>query len=484
MTTILFLDDHPLDRMDNVVRRVGRPQLIPESVYIDPDVNTHFGYPTVFQDEGSGKWRMIYQGRNPGEPDPKLMAESDDGLRWAPRDTTREIDLPDRKHPHQLLPLQQYRQWNCYVDDLGDPAERIKAPVTDQGTRRIKAPVGEGQEGGTSTARMLVSPDGLSWKVKEDARWHPSPPDPLTSVFWNDVRQSYVITTRPEGGDRRIAVVETKDWKSFTQPELVLQADALDAPLTQPYGMAVIPYEGYYIGLLWLFHCIPEPPNKYLGGHVDCQLAYSLNGWHFQRGPRDPFIPNGPPGDPDSGTVYPSCMIPKEDGSLWFYASACTLEHGNVPEGDTGSLIAYSLRRDGFTYLDSTGGRGTIGARALYWRGGEVQLNVQGQGGQVRVQVCDTGRVVGQNPTRSATSPLEGYTFEDCEPFSGDDVAWTPTWKSGKTLSQMAGKALRLEVQLDSSRLYAIRGDFVQMLGKQRGLFERDGTVPEPRAGF
>ena len=89
MTTMLFLDDQPLDRMDNVARRVGRPQLIPESVYIDPDVNTHFGYPTVFQDEASGKWRMLYQGRNPGEPNPKLMAESDDGLRWAPRDPTR-----------------------------------------------------------------------------------------------------------------------------------------------------------------------------------------------------------------------------------------------------------------------------------------------------------------------------------------------------------------------------------------------------------
>ena len=472
MTTMLFLDDQPLDRMDNVVRKVGRPRLIPESVYIDPDVNTHFGYPTVFQDAASGRWRMLYQGRNPGEPNPKLLAESDDGLRWAPRDTTGEIDLPDRKHPHQVLPLTQHGQWNCYVDDAGDPSERIKAPV------------GAGERGRVSSPEMVVSPDGLSWQVKSDAMWHPSPPDPLTSVFRNQVRDSYVITTRPEGGDRRIAAIETRDWRSFSEPELVLQTDALDAPLTQAYGMAVIPYEGYYIGLLWLFHCTPEPPNKYLGGHMDCQLAYSLNGWHFQRGLRDPFIPNGPPGDPDSGTVYPSCMVPQEDGSLRLYASACTLEHGNVQAGDAGSLLAYSMRRDGFMYLESTGGRGTVGARALYWRGGEAQLNVQAQGGEVRAQLCDAGRNLGDAPLRSVTSPLEGYTFDDCEPFSGDDTAWTPTWKSGKTLSQMAGQALRLEVRLDSSRLYAVRGDFVQMLGRQRMMFQRDGTVPEPRPGF
>ena len=94
------------------------------------------------------------------------------------------------------------------------------------------------------------------------------------------------------------------------------------------------------------------------------------------------------------------------------------------------------------------------------------------------------GRTVGDAPLRSTTSPLEGYTFEDCEPFSGDDVDWTPRWKGGKTLSQLAGKALRLEVQLDSSRLYAIRGDFVQMLGRQRNRFNQSGAVPEPRPGF
>ena len=473
MTTMLFLDDQPLDRMDNVVRKVGSPRLIPESVYIDPDVNTHFGFPIVFQDEASGKWRVIYEGRNPGKPNPKLMAESDDGIHWSPRDTTKEIDLPDRKHPHQLLPLMRYGEWTCYVDDLGDPAERIKAPV--------------GERGQVWTPRMLVSPDGLNWKVNEDARWHPSSPDPVAIgfpyVFRNDVRQSYVLTKRLDGGDRRVAVIETKDWKNFTEPELVLQADALDTPLTQPYGMPVIPYEGYYIGLLWLFHCIPEPPNKYLGGHVDCQLAYSLNGWHFQRGPRDPFIPNGPPGDPDSGCVYPFCMIPKEDGSLWFYASACTLEHGNVPAGDTGSLIAYSLRRDGFMYLESTGGNGTIGTRALYWRGGEAQLNVQGQGGDVRVQVTDSLVRTGPGPSPKVT-PLEGYSFADCEPFSGDDTAWIPTWKNGKTLDALSGTAVRLEVQLNSARLYAIRGDFVQMQGRQGRAFSQDNVIPEPRPGF
>ena len=39
--------------------------------------------------------------------------------------------------------------------------------------------------------------------------------------------------------DRRIAVTETTDWREFTSPELVLQTDSPDSPLTQPHGMPV-----------------------------------------------------------------------------------------------------------------------------------------------------------------------------------------------------------------------------------------------------
>jgi len=109
MATILFFDDWFLNRRDNVVRKIARPELIKESIYQDPYVNTHWGYPTVFRDEMSGKWRMLYEGWNLGEAHSPLLAESDDGLRWAPRDTTKDIDLPDRKFPHQVLPLDHFQ---------------------------------------------------------------------------------------------------------------------------------------------------------------------------------------------------------------------------------------------------------------------------------------------------------------------------------------------------------------------------------------
>ena len=58
LTTILFFDDQRLNLRDRVTRHVGRPDLIAESIYRDPKAHVGWGYPGVFRDEASGKWRM------------------------------------------------------------------------------------------------------------------------------------------------------------------------------------------------------------------------------------------------------------------------------------------------------------------------------------------------------------------------------------------------------------------------------------------
>ena len=461
MKTLLFFDDLGLTRRENMVRHIGRPRLVSESVFCDPYVNTTWGYPGVYVDEARGRWRLIYQGKLSEAVSCAVVAESEDGLHWMPRDTTAALTLADRVVPHQLLPMEGFGEWsNCFLDPLAPPAERIKGLVVYR-----TGPHAHG-------SRLLTSPDGLRWRIKQGVEWQSEGPDPLTSVFWNEIRGSYVLTTRPLWTDRRIALSETRDWVHFSKPELALEADALDAPLTEPYGMPVIPYEGYFVGLLWLYHCPPGvdvearpgpvKPHKFLDGHVDCQLAYSLNGWHFQRCLRDAFIPN----------VYPCTAVRREDGSLWIYASASIHEHGRLSKG-SGSIVTYLLRRDGFVYLESGGGVGIVGTRALYWKGGEVELNVQSPGGTARAQVTDP-----------AGAPLAGYEFAQCEPFSGDSTAWVPRWKGGKLLAAHRGRAIRIEVELNNARLYALRGDMVRLVAAEVALLHEEGVLPEPRPGF
>ena len=468
MTTTLLFDDQRLNRLHNVVRRLGRPERITEAVHRDPHGNPAFGYPSVFRHEETGTWRMAYQihvGQGRGIPHAQVLAESRDGLEWNLRDTTAEIELADRRFPHQIATLEENTEWaSCFVDERAVAEERIKA---------FKISFPKGVAGG-GRAVLLTSPDGIRWTPGQRGAWLEPAADPGVFAFWNEVRRSYVVLTRPEVLDRRIAAVETTDWRNFTAPELVIQPDALDAPLTEPYGMPVFPYEDYYIAFLWLFHTVTWDPNirRFQGGHVDCQLAYSLNGWHWHRGLRAPFIPNGPPGEPDSGCVYPGPAATMADGSLRIYASACTHEHGIPPDG-SGSITVYRLRRDGFCFLESGGGPGLVGIRPIWWNGGEIELNVASQGGRVRARVTDP---VG--------TPLEGYGFEDCQPFSGDHTAWIPVWKDGRKMASLSGRFLRLEIELDSARLFAIRGDYVKTMPRDIARHREYGDIPAPRIGW
>jgi hypothetical protein len=259
--------------------------------------------------------------------------------------------------------------------------------------------------------------------------------------------------------------------------------------------MPVFPYEGYYIGFLWLYHAVPylrghmpyqtnwrgfggfiEPgiftPHKFWEGRVDCQLAYSLNGWHFQRSIREPFIPNNEPGLPGSGMIYPSSMIQKKDGSLWIYSSTAKREHGYIAADEDG-IVAYKLRKDGFIYLQSKTGIGTIGTRPIYWQKEDLELNVQGQGGGVRVQITD-----------AFGKPMDGFTFEDCISFHGDSTSWKPIWKEDKRVSNLAEKAIRIEVALWNARIYAIRGNYIPMTGGETWRFLNEGTAPLKKNGF
>jgi hypothetical protein len=261
-----------------------------------------------------------------------------------------------------------------------------------------------------------------------------------------------------------------------------MQPDALDESLTQMYGMSVFHYDRYYIGFLLLYHPTPYheifgnrvsslASHKFIDGHVECQLAYSMNGWHFQRGLRDTFIGKGEPGEPDFGCAYPSSLIRKND-ELIIYASIGSHEHGRTPAG-SGAIAAYRLREDGFVHLESVNGFGQIGTRCLWWNSGELFINVVNPTGEIIVQITDeAGRL------------MEGYSFAECIPYSGDNLNWSPIWTSGKKMSELAGEIITIEIYMRGTRLYAIKGDFIPLIVPQIEKFKHFGTIPERILGF
>ena len=472
--TMLFIDDHYLNRWEKVTRHVGQPELEPEATFRDPEHWTASGYPTAFRHE-SGLWRMVYQGKALEPPQSKypLVVESEDGIHWRIPDLSKSISLPGRRFRHQLFPIDEFREWDAYYDDqTNNPEERVKGLVTNYGHGTL----------------LWVSPDGLKWKKLDGVQWRPYYPDPPSTAFWNQIRGTYIINARPQPKThpRRIAFSETKDWRTYTEQELVLSADAQDTPLAELYGMPVFPYADKFVGLLWIYHTEADSMRKYWEGTTDVHLTYSYNGWHFQRTLRDPIMPNPGIGQPGNGVMRPHCLLVHDD-EIRIYSSSSSLEHGYHIQPfmgrerksvgpalgkDHGALLMHRLRLDGFMYIQSNAGPGRIGTRALFWQGGEARLNVH-SAHEVRVQVTDVDGKV-----------HEGYSYADCHPFKGDELYWTPRWKGGRGLSSFANKGIRLEIELNNARIFAIRGDCIPMSSREIGAFLRDGTRPVHRPGF
>ena len=471
---LLFFDDQYLDRRENLARRLGQPTPVPEGSYRDPDLDPSWGYPSVFRDAESGRWRCLYQAQLPrryvraGERlrHLALLVESADGVRWRPPDLTAAVPLEERLRPHQVLPLTGFGEWGpCFYDARAEnPAERLKAFVS--------------YRGGTGThAPLYVSADGRAWRRLADRSWHPTGIDPAVSGFWNPVRASYVIAARPSWGDRRIAVYETRDWRTFSAPEVAMGPDATDSPAAQVYGMPVFPYAHLFVGLLWIYHTSPVVGGgKFIHGKVDCRLAYSYNGRHFQRCLQQPFLPRAAPGEPGYGAVYPSSLVvtggPAGEQVIRIYSSASQGEHAQVladPQRGEGSLLLHELRLDGFVYLEPGGGPGSLTTRPLYLRGDRLAVNAQAPHGRLRLQVTD-----------SQCRPLAGYGYADCGGFTGDSCAWEPVWRGGRTIGALAGQVIRLEAELFNGRLYALRGDLLPATPSGVRAWTETGAAPTP----
>ena len=455
MSTILFFDDWNLQRRENLARHIGEATLVDEGIFEDPYADTAWGYPRVYQDAESGRWRCYYQGQlADSQLDGRrhhvpLLAESDDGIHWEIPDLSDRVEISDRLCPHQLFGIERFSEWcGVYLDP--------HATGTDEMYKGLVSEYTDIESGNRSS--VVASHDGIHWRYLEGVRYNPFGIDPSAYPFWNPYRQSYVLALREYRGVRRIHVSETKDWRTFSDPEWALQPDALDTPCAEIYGMPVVPYEDMFVGLLWMYHTDPTVVfPKYVMGKIDCQLAYSLNGWHFQRTVREPLIANTAPGEHGSGCLYPSSAIIYGD-TIRIYSSTSKGEHRQIRGGPAtrqAAIVLHTIRLDGFVYLEPEGGTGELITRRLRWRDAEPELNVSAPHGEVRVQVMD-----------AAGESIDGYRYEDCTPFRGDSTSWVPAWGEGRKLAALRDRLVRLGVRLANGRLYAIRGDFeVHLVG-------------------
>jgi len=113
----------------------------------------------------------------------------------------------------------------------------------------------------------------------------------------------------------------------------------------------------------------------------------------------------------------------------------------------SGHLVRYTLRTDGFVSVNAPSSGDEYMTRPLTFTGRELVLNFSaGAAGGLRVELQD-----------AAGEPLPGFALADAVEQIGDEIERVVTWKSGRDLSELAGRPVRLRFAMQDADLYSLR---------------------------
>jgi hypothetical protein len=178
-------------------------------------------------------------------------------------------------------------------------------------------------------------------------------------------------------------------------------------------------------------------------------LMASRNGVHFERW-NEAFLRPGPqrPETWNYGHNYIACnsvetksSLPGAPNELSLYASE------GAWTGDSNAMRRYTLRLDGFVSVNAGWKGGELITVPLTFRGNRLGINfATSSAGSIRVEIQDAGG-----------TPMSGFTLDDCPEVFGDEIDRTVEWKGGSSVSDLAGKIVRLRFVLKDADLYALK---------------------------
>ena len=466
MNKQLFFDDNKLFSKQNVTRGYGRPVLVGE--YVDEAVSTDFCTGWVFRID-EGKYRLLYFGHSTQFQGHKLFsATSADGIHFAPETLFDPSCCAGKQFAHEVMDIGSAEVAFIYEDTHASAREeryKLFLSYVVPGEIRVADDV-------------YVSPDLLSWQKLEGVSWADGA-EPLASVFYNEHQKTNTLIERSFWGIRSAGYKETDDFRNYTEFRHCLNVDSLDEELAEIYGMFAFSYDGNYIGIPHMYRGFGSGLHtKYSSGIIDTQLAYSSDGRYWQRSLREPFI-SGVDGFLD--TRYPLVWVNgmmRMQESIFLYASASEREHGPAFRNPgTGKILIFRLREDGFISLKTTNTDepSVVATREVIWHGGEMHVNLRARRATLAVYTSESQdeelNILGM------ASPLVGYTHEDCIPFSGDAVDWTPQYENGRTLEELRGRTLVFEIKFEDGELFSFGGDFTRIFNVEGAVYRKHGVL-------
>jgi hypothetical protein len=420
------------------------------------------GYVTVFRD--ADRYRMYYRGGNyritlqeytEAHPPVYCYAESTDGIHWTKPDLGL-CEFEGSRHNNTILTGLGTHSFAPFID-----ANPVCPPEA-----RYKAIANGGGEHGVYAFR---SPDGVHWSLMADKPVITKGAfDSQNLAFWDAPRGEYRAYFRDFRDGRDIRTCTSADFLTWGEP---VWLDYDPGRTSELYTNQVLPYYraphlflGFptrYVDRGWTpsHDYLPQPehrkvraaPSPREGSAVtDGMFMSSRDGQHFSIWPESFLRPGLRTRDSwfygDNyqawGFVETRPAIADAPPELSLYAT----ERYHQEEGGT-AFRRYTLRIDGFVSVEAPLSGGELVTRPLVFAGRELVLNVStSAAGSVRVELQDAGGAA-----------LPGFSLADCPEVFGDSLERPVLWKSGTDVSALAGRPIRLRLELRDADLYSIR---------------------------
>ncbi len=479
----LFVEPSLIDDIDHAELRLHHP--VPREVALVHDApweGTGSGYHSVFRD--GDRYRMYYKAWHLDVRRGKLdsgrhplyccYAESRDGIHWVkPKLGIHEF----RGSKDNNIVITSGKRGGVVVD-AGHPAVFRDDNPAAPPDARYKAIV---RSAGKNGLLVLKSPDGLHWSLLT-----PTPIlqrmgafDSQNLAFWDPTIGKYRAYWRyftsgvtnetkwQPKGVRAIRTATSADLLTWDKPRDLTYVDSPPEHLytnqVKPYYRAphiLIGFPTRYVDRGWKRSTkqLPQLPERELRASASRRygtaiteglLMASRDGVRFHRY-NEAFLRPGieRPGTWMYGQNYIAwhvvetrSSLPGAPPELSLYATE------NYWHGKGTVLRRYTLRLDGFVSLHTGSGTGQVRTIPLRFDGDRLSINVStSAAGSLRIGL---ETIDGK--------PYPGYALEDCDIVFGDSLDRTVTWKGQADVRPLAGKPVRLHIELRDADLYAFQ---------------------------
>jgi hypothetical protein len=463
----LFLDDYIIGDLNGLSRVIHQPVKYAGNPVVRADQPTD-GMTIQIRsapswDETEQVWKLWYirftdDGNGAGGSG---YATSKDGIHWE-KPVVGVVDIRGSKANNLIMVKDDPKAFtqHVFIDPHAPPESRYRGMIGPHGRQPI------------------VSADGFVF-TKLDVP--PIPSQDESHINWDETTGQYILTVKNSGPfGRSVYLSLSKDYRHWTDPQLIYHADALDQELgaqyireveanprmwrptinhpdeynVEIYNMPVFRYEGLYIGLPTYFESsgrIPQPRGNQDGVNSPKLVSSrDLTAW-TRVGDRRHFIPVSELGTDalDTGQILAASHPILMGDELWFYYSGIDVRHRpNVPkvvDEYRGAIHLAKLRRDGFVSLSTGATPGFVDTRPLVLEGGHLFINAS---------TTAAGRITAEITDASGRSVLSGWESENCTVITGDSPRVELQWP-GRTLAELAGQLVRIRFKLEQADLYS-----------------------------